>query len=230
MLLLTQEQATAILAAERARLPGPAPPARSARPASVMVELLGYLGGTLAIVGAGLLAARCWPDLTSWARLSLVGLVAVALGAGLATAIHAGGLWWRRPRPLQHLACLAGLAVAAGAGVALAGGNEAAVGLSVWAVGVGWVLAGWRRLLPPTVVALVAGGIVALQGRRPPRRAGRGPAWCSGWPARLGCWWRGRAVAAWPWQRSGSSGWSCSCRPRWFTSSPAPSGSRCCSC
>jgi hypothetical protein len=213
--LLTQEQATAILAAERAQLPGPAPPARPARPASVLVELLGYLGGTLAIVGAGLLAARFWPDLASWARLSLVGLVAmalwaagallpeqatpavwrlrgvlwlgssaavaffaalfgvevldldgeaVALGAGLTAAIHAGVLWWRRPRPLQQLACLAGLAVAAGAGVALAGGDEAAVGLSVWAVGVGWVLAGWRRLLPPTVVALVAGGIVALQG------------------------------------------------------------------
>ena len=195
--------------------PGPAPPARPARPVSVMVELLGYLGGTLAIVGAGLLAARFWPDLASWARLSLVGLVAVtlwaagalvpeqatpalwrlrgvlwlgssaavacfaallgvevldldgeavALGAGLVTAIHAGVLWWRRPRPLQQLACLAGLAVAAGAGVALAGGNQAAVGLSVWAVGVGWVLAGWRGLLPPTVVALVAGGIVVLQG------------------------------------------------------------------
>ena len=90
---------------------------------------------------------------------------AVALAAGLVTATHAGVLWWRRPRPLQQLACLAGLAVAAGAGVALAGANEAAVGLSVWAVGVGWVLAGWRGLLPPTVVALlVAGGIVVLQG------------------------------------------------------------------
>jgi hypothetical protein len=53
--LLSQEQATAILAAERARPPRPAPPAR---PASVTVELLGYLSGTLAIVGAGLLAAR----------------------------------------------------------------------------------------------------------------------------------------------------------------------------
>ena len=79
--MLTQGQATAILAAERARLPGPAPPARPARPASVMVELLGYLGGTLAIVGAGLLAARFWPDLASWARLSLVGLVAMTLWA-----------------------------------------------------------------------------------------------------------------------------------------------------
>ena len=46
----------------------PALPARPARPVSVMVELLGYLGGTLAIVGAGLLAARFWPDLASWTR------------------------------------------------------------------------------------------------------------------------------------------------------------------
>jgi hypothetical protein len=213
--LLSQEQATAILAAERARPPRPAPPARPARPVSVTVELLGYLGGTLAVIGAGLLAVRFWPDLPLWARLSLVGLAAVALwaagalvpeqaapalwrlrgvlwlgssaavafftalvgadvmeldgeavalGAGLATAIHAGVLWRRRPRPLQQLACLAGLAVAAGAGAALAGGNEAAVGLSIWAVGVGWVLAGWRGLLPPLGVALVAGAILVLQG------------------------------------------------------------------
>lgn len=213
--LLSQEQASAILAAERARLPRPAPPAPPPRPGSVLVELLGYLGGTLAVIGAGLLAARFWPDLATWTRLSLVGLVAaalwgagalvpeqaapalwrlrgvlwlgssaavaflaalfgtqvleldgeaVALGAGLAAATHAGALWWRRPRPLQQLACLVGLAVAAGAGVALAGGNEAAVGLSIWTVGVLWVLAGWRGLLPPSVVALVAGAIVVLQG------------------------------------------------------------------
>jgi hypothetical protein len=156
--LLSPEQATAILGAERARLPRAVPPAR---PASVMAELLGYLGGTLAVVGAGLLAARFWPDLALWARLSLVGLAAVALWAagalvpeqaapalwrlrgvlwlgssaavaflaalvgtdmldldgeavallaGLVTAIHASVLWWRRPRPLQQLACLAGLA------------------------------------------------------------------------------------------------------------------------
>ena len=213
--LLSQEQATAILAAERVRVPRSAEPTRSGRPASVVVELLGYLGGTLAVIGAGLLAARFWPDLATWTRLALVGLVAAALGAagalvpeqaapalwrlrgvlwlgssaavaffavllgtevlnlsgeavallaGMVTAIHAGVLWWRRPRPLQQLACLAGLAVAAGAGVAVAGGNEAAVGLSIWAVGMLWVLAGWHGLLPPTVVALVAGAIVVLQG------------------------------------------------------------------
>jgi hypothetical protein len=38
-----------------------------------MVELLGYLGGTLAIVGAGLLAARFWPDLASWADCRWLG-------------------------------------------------------------------------------------------------------------------------------------------------------------
>jgi hypothetical protein len=210
--LLSQAQATAILAAERARVRRQAAPAR---PVSIVVELLGYLGGTLAVIGAGLLAARFWQDLASWTRLTVLGLVAVALWAagalvrehadaalwrlrgvvwlgssaavaffaallgadvldldgeavallaGLATAIHAGLLWWRRPRPLQQLACLAGLAVAAGAGVAVAGGNEAAVGLSIWAVGVLWVLGGWRGVLPPTVVALVAGAIVVLQG------------------------------------------------------------------
>ena len=210
--LLSQEQATAILTAECARARRQAAPAR---PMSIVVELLGYLGGTLAVIGAGLLAARFWPDPASWTRLTLLGLVAVALWAagalvrehadaalwrlrgvlwlgssaavaffaallgtevleldgeavallvGLATATHAGALWRRQPRPLQQLACLAGLAVAAGAGVAVAGGNEAAVGLSVWAVGVLWVLGGWRGLLPPTVVALVAGAIVVLQG------------------------------------------------------------------
>jgi hypothetical protein len=93
---LTQEQATAMLAAERARLPGPTPPARPARPASVMVELLGYLGGTLAIVGAGLLAARFWPDLASWARMSLVGLVAMTLwAAGALLPEQATPALWR---------------------------------------------------------------------------------------------------------------------------------------
>ena len=132
-------------------------------------------------------AVACFAALLGVEVLELDG-EAVALGAGLVTAIHAGVLWWRRPRPLQQLACLAGLAVAAGAGVALAGGNQAAVGLSVWAVGVGWVLAGWRGLLPPTVVALVAGGIVVLQGAQATAVRWEGPAWCSGWPAPLGCW------------------------------------------
>jgi hypothetical protein len=210
--LLTEEQAAAILAAEHPQTPGPAAPTR---PVSVMVELLGYLGGILAIIGAGLLAAQFWQDLATWTRLSLLGLVAaalwaagamvsehadpalgrlrgvlwllssaavafftalfaaevvelsgeaVALVAGLATATQAGVLWWRRPRPLQQLACLAGVVAATGGGVAVLGGSETPVGLSIWAVGVGWVLLGWRGLLPPAVVALPGGAVVLLLG------------------------------------------------------------------
>ena len=220
--LLTQDQATAILAAEHPQVPRPAAPTR---PVSVMVELLGYLGGILAIIGAVLLAARFWQDLAVWTRLTLLGLVAVALWAagaavhehadpalwrlrgvlwllssatvaffaalftadvlelsseavalvtGLATATHAGALWWRRPRPLQQLACLAGVVAAIAGGVAVAGGSETVVGLSIWAVGVGWVLLGWRGLLPPTLVALLVGAVVLLFGAQ---------AMVAAWPA-----------------------------------------------
>lgn len=210
--LLTEEQATAILAAERARAAHRPVPARRI---SVVAELLGYLGGVLATVGAMLLAAQFWQDLSIWTRLALLGLVAMALWAagavihehadpalwrlrgvlwllssaavaffaallgadvldldgeavtlvaGLATAIHAGALWWLRPRALQQLACLAGVVATVGGGVAVIGGGRTAVGLSIWAVGVGWVLLGWPRLLPPTLVALPAGGLTMLFG------------------------------------------------------------------
>jgi Predicted membrane protein (DUF2157) len=210
--LLTEEQAAAILAAEHARAHRPAAPIQ---PVSIMVELLGYLGGVLAIIGAVLLAARFWQDLATWTRLTLLGVVAaalwatgtmvhehadaalwrlrgvlwllssatvaffaalfavdvlelsgeaVALVAGLATAAQAGLLWWRRPRPLQQLACLAGVVAATGGGVAVAGGSQTLVGLSIWAVGMLWLLLGWRGMLPPTVVALLAGGVVLVFG------------------------------------------------------------------
>jgi hypothetical protein len=58
--LLSQDQATAILTTEQARVRRQAAPARSV---SVVVELLGYLGGTLTVIGAMLLGARFWPDL-----------------------------------------------------------------------------------------------------------------------------------------------------------------------
>jgi Predicted membrane protein (DUF2157) len=210
--LLTQEQAATILAAERARTTRPA---ALTRPVSVVVELLGYLGGILAIIGAVLLAARFWQDLAVWTRLTLLGLVAaavwaagaavhehtdpalwrlrgvlwllssgavaffaalfavdvleldgeaVALVTGLAVAVYAGVLWWGRPRPLQQLACLAGVVAATGSGVAAAGGSQTVVGLSIWGVGLGWVLLGWRGLLPPSLVALLVGAVVLVFG------------------------------------------------------------------
>jgi hypothetical protein len=211
--LLTEEQAAAILAAEQARVQPPA--AAPTRPVSVTVELLGYLGGILAIIGASLLAARFWRDLGISTRLTLLGLVAVALWAagavvhehanpalwrlrgvlwllssaavaffaglfcadvldlggeavamvtGFATAAHAGALWLGRPRPLQQLACLAGVVVTVGGGVGVVGGTQTVIGLTMWVVGVGWVLLAWYKLLPPTGVALLAGAVVALSG------------------------------------------------------------------
>jgi hypothetical protein len=208
--LITQEQADAIRAAER--LPAAVrPPARRRLP--VAVEVIGYLGGILVIIGAMQLAARFWQDLQVWGRLSLLAVVAAVLWgagalvrergeaalerlrgflwllssaavaafagllaaevadlegewavsvAGLAAAVHAGILWRRQPRPLQQLACLAGLATAAGAGLAAV--NSDMGGLAVWAVGAVWVLAGWRRLLPPEPVALALGAVVVLVG------------------------------------------------------------------
>jgi hypothetical protein len=88
----------------------------------------------------------------------------VALTTGLATAVYAGVLWWRRPRPLQQLACLAGVLATVGSAIAVIGWEETAVGLGIWAVGLGWVLLGWRALLPPTAVALLAGAAVMLLG------------------------------------------------------------------
>jgi hypothetical protein len=85
------------------------------------------------------------------------------LATGLVLAAHAGALWWLRPRPLQHLACLAGLATAAGVGADLIGG-QAAAGLAVWVLGAAWVLLGWRKLLPPAAVAIASGAVAALIG------------------------------------------------------------------
>jgi Predicted membrane protein (DUF2157) len=208
--LLTQEQGDAILRAEQ-RQSVAAPPAPPRLP--VATEVVGYLGGILALIGAVLLAGNSWRDLAAWSRLSvLAGVAAVlwaagalvherrdpalwrlrgslwllssgavafffgllalevadlrraqaALLAGAGTAVHAGILWRREPRPLQQLACICGLATAAGAGVAVFAGQAA--GLGVWVVGVAWVLAGWRRLLPPEAAALALGAVVVLVG------------------------------------------------------------------
>jgi hypothetical protein len=87
----------------------------------------------------------------------------VWLSAGAAAAVQAGLLWRLRDRPAQHLACLAGVLVAAGSAADIAGG-PAAVGLAVAAAGAVWVAAGWMAVLPPPVLALVGGGVAVLAG------------------------------------------------------------------
>ena len=85
------------------------------------------------------------------------------LVAGAAAAVHGGLLWRLRDRPAQHLACLAGVLMAAGGGAGLAGG-EGPVGLAVAAAGALWVAAGWFALLPPPVLAMATGGVAVLTG------------------------------------------------------------------
>jgi hypothetical protein len=87
----------------------------------------------------------------------------VWLWAGVAAAVYSGLLWQLRNRPAQHLACLAGVLMAVGGAAGLVGG-EGAVGLAVAAAGALWVVAGWRTLLPPQVIALTAGGVAVLVG------------------------------------------------------------------
>ncbi len=88
---------------------------------------------------------------------------AVWLSAGAAAAGHAALLWGLRDRPAQHLACLAGVLMAAGGAAGLAGG-EGAIGLAIAGAGALWVAAGWLALLPPTVIALAGGGVAVLAG------------------------------------------------------------------
>jgi hypothetical protein len=85
------------------------------------------------------------------------------LSAGAAAAVHAALLWRLRDRPAQHLACLAGVLMAAGGAAGLVSGADA-LGLAIAAAGVVWVTAGWLRLLPPDVLALVGGGVSVLAG------------------------------------------------------------------
>lgn len=70
--LITGEQAATILMAKQHRR---ADQATAARGISVTAELLAYLGGAQASIGAILLGVWSWPDLASWTRLLLVGTV-----------------------------------------------------------------------------------------------------------------------------------------------------------
>ncbi len=73
--LISEDQATAIRSHEAA-------PADQRR-VPLIAEVLGYLGGSLALIAAFILAGEFWPDLEAWARLLLVGAGTLAfLAAG----------------------------------------------------------------------------------------------------------------------------------------------------
>ncbi|MCP3424082.1 DUF2157 domain-containing protein [Nocardioides pinisoli] len=92
--LLTPEQSRAIREHEAARR-GPhaavaLQPSPEAGP-SLVVEALGYLGGVVMLIGAGILTGMLWPDLSVPLRLALIGAAALALiGAGFAVPERLG--------------------------------------------------------------------------------------------------------------------------------------------
>ena len=74
--VIRRDQADAILAMEGG---GAEPPARRA----VAVEILGYVGGVLALVAGIVLGAESWAQLGRWGRVAVLGAVVMALlGAG----------------------------------------------------------------------------------------------------------------------------------------------------
>ena len=91
----------------------------------------------------------------------------VALLATAGTAVLAGVLWWRAPRPglLQHAAVVASLAAAAAALAAqLPVDDEAVAGVAVWGVGVVWLLLGWGAVVAARAPAYAFGALVATAG------------------------------------------------------------------
>ena len=92
--ILTAEQATAVAALDTEQTP-------VTRRGAVLAEVLGYVGGALAVVAALFLGAELWDELGRWPRVLLLGAVAVAClvgGADLAGRAGApgrlGGFLW----------------------------------------------------------------------------------------------------------------------------------------
>jgi hypothetical protein len=213
---ITDEQADAMLRAEAASAAAPSTaPGEAPTRMPPVLEVLGYLGGILAMVGASTLVARFWDDLATWSRVAILGAVAVAftvaglvirdeeepvlwrlrgfllmlatggvagftglllvdaldvtgpevgVAVGGAAAVHAGFLWWRQDRPAQHATCLGGLIAALASGLVWAGAGPGTVGLALWGLGVLWLVASYRQLLPPALVGVTLGAALPLVG------------------------------------------------------------------
>jgi hypothetical protein len=148
--LIDEDQAKAILSHE-------AEPSDERR-VPLIAEVLGYLGGSLALIAAFILAGEFWPDLESWARLLLV-------GAGTAAFLAAG--WFIKDTDNEAILRLSSFSWALGTvGVAFffgllsndvfdAGEETTALAASVAAMVVGYIL---YRLSPRSLQQLLLGG------------------------------------------------------------------------
>jgi hypothetical protein len=137
--ILTAEQAAAVAALE-------VRPEAGRRRRALLAEVLGYVGGALAVVAALFLGAELWGELGPWPRVLLLGAVAVAClaaGATLGERADAGGrlggfLW------AAAVAAVAGTVGVAADGLLGASPNAAALAASVLALALAAVL-WWRR-------------------------------------------------------------------------------------
>jgi hypothetical protein len=81
--------------------------------------------------------------------------------AGATATVYAGALYFQRPSGLQQLAFFGSLML-------LGGGtffeHASAYGIAVWALGIAWILLGWRGRLAEQPTALTIGTIGALVG------------------------------------------------------------------
>jgi hypothetical protein len=169
-----REQADAILALEGAAGREPGGGRRA-----VVVEVLGYLGGGLALVAGFAIAAESWDQLGYWGRVGVLAVVTAALlGARVAAARGRGAgaaAAGRRAVPAGAAGAAAGGAVRGrgrddGGGrapVRVVVGGGRGRGLIVF--GAVWLELGRRRLVEP----------------RPPRRRWAGWAWWAVLLARL---------------------------------------------
>jgi Predicted membrane protein (DUF2157) len=146
--IITQEQAERIRS-EQARIsslgnvPSAVPARRDRGP--LVTEALGYLGGVLILVAAGLLTAQFWQDMPLGVRLAVVaGAAAALLAAGAAAVPERLGPAGHRLRSVLWLLCVgavgAFLVLLTGDGLGwtdqdvalLAGGGAAVVAGALW--------------------------------------------------------------------------------------------------
>ncbi len=164
--VVTPDQAAALLALTAA----PSRPARAGeqtlRGAPAIVEIVGYLGAVLAMIGATTLVAQFWDDMAPWSRLALIGTLAVGLwGAGVVVDESAGAVMWRL-RGFLWLLSSAAVAFFAGLlGADVFNWDPAPVAVLVGSATALYAGSLWRlRDRPAQHLAFFAGVIAALAG------------------------------------------------------------------